>query len=162
MEIVDRAVDKLMGKKPDVPPAPDPMFEEPEDKKNHISEVMRKMVQMRWDQVKQDREDWIRPFHDLRIEKSLEYLTDLQRIWEEGSRIINERMGNERNIRCSGPRCGKELSGLKPNGMPKWLAKKDFKDPEKPGIIRSLYFCSELCNNQWVHDQQGGGGTDGR
>lgn len=133
-----------------------------EEKEKHISEVRRKAVEARWQQVKDDREDWMRPFHDLRIEKSLEYLTDLQRIWEEGSRIINERMGNEKNIKCSGPTCGKDLTGLRPNGMVKWIAKKDMKDEKHPGVIRSLYFCSELCNNAWVKKMNGAGGTDGR
>lgn len=133
-----------------------------EEKEKHISEVRRKAIEARWQQVKDDREDWMRPFHDLRIDKSLEYLTDLQRIWEEGSRIINERLGNEKNIKCSGPRCGKDLTGLKPNGMVKWLAKKDMKDEKHPGVIRSLYFCSEICNNEYVRKMNGAGGTDGR
>lgn len=126
-----------------------------EEKEKHISEVRRKAVEMRWTQVKEDREDWIRPFHDLRIEKSLEYLTDLQHIWEEGSRIINERLGNEKNIKCSGPHCGKNLTGLRENGMVKWVAKKDMKDPDHPGVIKSLYFCSEICNNEWTKKQLG-------
>jgi hypothetical protein len=133
-----------------------------EEKKESISEVKRKAVEARWQQVKDDRENWMRPFHDLRIEKALEYLTDLQRIWEEGSRILNERMGAEKNIKCSGPHCGKKLDGVRPNGMPLWVAKKDMKVPDKPGIIQSLYFCSELCNNEWVRKQQGAGGTDGK
>jgi hypothetical protein len=161
MGVLQDIKDKVSGKETIVEVVEPSIFEEPE-KKDHISEVRRKAVQMRWEQVKQDREDWIRPFHDLRIEKSLEYLTDLQRIWEEGSRIINDRLGNEKDIKCSGPHCGKDLTGLKGNGMPKWIAKKDYKDIHKPGIIRSLYFCSEQCNNQWVHDQNGGGGTDGK
>lgn len=133
-----------------------------ESSDKHISEVRRKAVEARWTQVQEDRENWIRPFHDLKIEKALEYLTDLQRIWEEGARIINERMGDDKNIKCSGPHCGKNLSGIKPNGMPKWLAKKDFRDEKHPGVIKSLYFCSELCNNEWVRKQQGAGGTDGK
>jgi hypothetical protein len=132
------------------------------EKKEHISEVRKKAVEARWQQVKDDRENWMRPFHDLRIDKALEYLTDLQRIWEEGARIINERMGNNKHIKCSGPRCGKDLSGVRANGMPPWLAKKDFKDDKHPGVIKSLYFCSEQCNNEWVRKQQGGGGTDGK
>lgn len=133
-----------------------------EEKEKHISEVRRKAIEARWQQVKDDREDWMRPFHDLRIEKALEYLTDLQRIWEEGSRIINDRLGNEKNIKCSGPHCGKDVTGLKPNGMVKWVAKKDMKDEKRPGVIRSLYFCSELCHNEWVRKMNGAGGTDGR
>jgi hypothetical protein len=164
MEIIDRMTDKLTGKTHvhEPPPVVESIFEESEDKKDHISRVRREAVQMRWTQVKEDREQWTRPFHDLRIDKALEYLTDLQRIWEEGARIINDRMGNDKNIRCSGPKCGKDMSGLKPNGLPKWIAKKDFKDPDKPGLIRSLYFCSELCHNEWVRGQQGSGGTDGK
>jgi hypothetical protein len=139
----------------------EPVVEAPE-KEKHISEVRKKAVELRWQQVKEDRENWMRPFHDLRIDKALEYLTDLQRIWEEGARVINERMGDDKNIKCSGPHCGKNLSGIRPNGMPKWIAKKDFNDVKHPGVIKSIYFCSELCNNTWVHDQQGAGGTDGK
>lgn len=134
-----------------------------EAKTDHISEVRRKAVQIRWEQVKQDREDWIRPFHDLRIEKSLEYLTDLQRIWEEGSHIINERINNQKNIRCE--HCKKDVSGKRPNDMPWWVKTMYIKDEQRPGLGRSIFFCSELCANQWVHDkQQGSGamGTDGR
>lgn len=132
------------------------------EKKEHISEVRRKAVQLRWQQVKEDREDWIRPFNDLQIDKALEYHHDLQQIWEEGARILNDRIGNQKHIKCSGPRCGKKLDGVRPNGMPLWVAKKDMKDPKRPGLVLSLYFCSELCNNEWVHKQQGGGGTDGK
>jgi hypothetical protein len=130
-----------------------------EEKEKHISEVRRKAVEARWDQVKDDRDNWMRPFHDLRIDRALEYLTDLQRIWEEGSRIINDRLGNEKNIKCSGPHCGKNLTGLRENGMVKWIAKRDFKDPQRPGIIRSTYFCSELCLNEHIKSQGGGAGT---
>jgi hypothetical protein len=129
------------------------------EKEKHISEVRRKAVQIRWDQVKQDREDWIRPFHDLRIDRALEYHHDLQNIWEEGARILNERIGNEKHIKCSGPTCGKNLSGLKPNGMPKWIAKRDYNDIHHPGVIKSIYFCSELCANEYTKKQGGGAGT---
>ena len=138
------------------------MPEAAEKKEEHVSEVRRKAVQARWSQVREDRDEWIRPFHDLRIEKSLEYLDDLQKIWEEGSRIITQRIGSQKDIKCGGPKCGKDLTGIRPNGMPKWVAKKDFNDQAHPGVIQSLYFCSELCNNEWVRKQQGGGGTDGR
>lgn len=163
MEIIDRMSDKITGKNHTPEPVKESIFEpEVEQKKDHISEVRRKAVEMRWTQVKEDREQWTRPFHDLRIEKALEYHHDLQEIWEEGARIINERIGNQKDVKCAGPSCGKDLTGLRPNGMPKWCAKKDFKDREYPDIIRSIYFCSELCHNQWVHSMQGGGGTDGR
>ena len=138
------------------------VVEEKSTTKESLSVIRRKAVQMRWLQVEEDREDWIRPFHDLRIDKALEYHDRLQKIWEEGARIINERQGSGKNIKCSGPHCGKNLSGLKANGMVPWVSKKDFKDLKRPGIMISLYFCSEECNNLWVRKQQGGGGTDGK
>lgn len=127
-----------------------------------LSAVRREAVQKRWEAVREDRAQFVAPFRELPVADALTYLETLRKICEEGGYILNERIGSDKRIKCSGPRCGKDLSGNRPNGMPKWVAKKDFHDKVHPEIIRSLYFCSELCNNEWVHKQQGASGTDGR
>lgn len=120
----------------------------------------RQSVMVRWESVKQEREEWLVPFHKLSIERAMTYLEDLRDVCELAGGIMNERISKDpANMRCAGPRCGKDLSGLRPNGLPKWIAKKDLRDKNHPEIIRSLYFCSELCNNEWVRKTQGAGGT---
>ena len=121
-----------------------------------------KAVRTRWDAVKEDRAQFISPFHSLPVADALSYLESLRKICEEGGHILNDRIGADKNIKCAGPRCGKDLSGLRPNGMPPWVAKKDFHDKQNPEIIRSLYFCSEQCNNEWVRKHMGSMGGDGR
>jgi len=120
-------------------------------------------AKQRWESVKEDRELWMSPFYLQSIEKAMVYLEDLRKIVEEGARILNDRIGKDASrMRCAGPRCGKDLSGTRPNGMPLSIAKKDLRDKNHPEIIRSLFFCCELCNNQWARIQGGGMGGDGR
>jgi hypothetical protein len=131
--------------------------------KRHISKVRTEAALVRWESVKQEQEEWLKPFRELSIERAMAYLEDVRKICEQAGHILNARIsGDKTKIKCSGPKCGKDLSGTNPSGRPMWIAKKDFRDPNHPEIIRSLYFCSELHHNQWVHAQQGGGGTDGR
>lgn len=115
----------------------------------------------RWESVKEDRELWMSPFYLQSIEKAMAYLEDLRKIVEEAGHIMNDRIGKDKaRMRCAGPHCGKDLSGLRPNNMPMWIAKKDLRDRDHPEIIRSLYFCSELCNNTWARLHMGAmGGT---
>lgn len=115
----------------------------------------------RWESVKKDRELWMSPFYVNSIENAMAYLEDLRKITEEGGHILNDRIGKDKSrMRCAGPHCGKDLSGTRPNGMPMWIAKKDLRDKDHPEIIRSLFFCSELCNNSWVRLHMGAmGGT---
>lgn len=123
----------------------------------------RERVMVRWESVREERDKWLEPFYKLPIERALAYLEDLRKICEIAGGVLNERIGNDpQRMRCAGPRCGKDLSGLLPNGRPRWIAKKDMRDKEHPEIIRSLFFCSELCNNSWVRATQGAGGTTGQ
>jgi hypothetical protein len=131
--------------------------------KRHISKVRTEAILARWESVKKETEEWLKPFYDLPIERAMFYLEDLRKICEQAGHIMNERIsGDKARMKCSGPRCGKNLEGTNPSGRPKWLAKKDLRDKDHPEIIRSLYFCSELCNNQWTRAQQGAMGGDGR
>jgi hypothetical protein len=131
--------------------------------KRHISKVRTEAILVRWESVRKEVEEWLKPFYDLPIERAMFYLEDLRKICEQAGHVMNERIsGDKARMKCAGPRCGKNLEGTNPSGRPKWLAKKDLRDAKNPEIIRSLYFCSEICHNQWVHAQQGAGGTDGR
>lgn len=115
----------------------------------------------RWEAVREEEESFIEPFRTLPLNKALVYLDDLRDITEQGGKILNQRIGDDKNkMRCSGPHCGKDLSGTRPNGMPLWIAKKDVRDEKSPELIFSLYFCSELCHNQFVRKHNGAmGGT---
>lgn len=136
----------------------------PEKKPNGKTPVehARQAVLQRWESVQQEQEAWLKPFHELEIERAMRYLEDLRVITSKAGEIMNRRINEGKNIKCSGPRCGKDLTGLKSNGLPKWISKKDFKDVKNPEIWHCLYFCSEICNNEWVRSQMGGGGTDGK
>lgn len=120
----------------------------------------RERVMVRWESVRAERDAWLQPFYKLPLERAMAYLEDIRKIAEQAGYILNERIGNDPNkVRCAGPRCGKDLSGLQPNGRPKWIAKKDFRDKTHPEIIHSVYFCCELHHNEWVKNTQGAGGT---
>jgi hypothetical protein len=120
-------------------------------------------AKQRWESVKEDRELWMSPFYANSIEKAMAYLEDLRKIVEEGGHILNDRIGKDKSrMRCAGPTCGKDLSAMRPNGMPMWIAKKDLRDKDHPEIIRSLFFCSALCEQTWVRRAGGAMGGDGR
>jgi len=136
---------------------------EPERRPLPPSEHARKAVLARWESVKEEREEWLRPFYQLPINSAMAYLEDLRKICEDASRIMNQRIGdNKLAMRCAGPHCGIDLSGTNPNGRPKWIAKKDVRDPNHPEIIHSLYFCCELHHNEYVRMSQGSMGTTGQ
>lgn len=133
-----------------------------------LSQKKRDAVGVRWAAVREERQRWIDPFHDLTIAAALDYLKDLQSIWEEGGAIINERINSDKHIKCSGPKCGRMLDGLRPNGMPKWVAKMDLKDERNPtgkdGKPRTVphYFCSELCYNAFMRRAGGALGNESK
>jgi len=126
-----------------------------------ISTIRSKAALSRWDAVREEEESFLEPFRSLPLNRALSYLEDLRAITEQGGHIINQRIGDDKNkMRCAGPRCGKDLSGLRPNGMPLWIAKKDIKDKNIPELIFSLYFCSPQCENAYVRQHNGAmGGT---
>src|SRR5438445_2685174 len=124
--------------------------------------ICRKAAMTRWESVKEERKKWILPFKTLPIHTAMTYLEDLRKICEEAGHIMNERLNDTRHpIRCAGPHCGKDLTGVQPSGKPKWVAKKDFKDKNHPEIFHSLYFCCELHVNEWTRAQGGGAGGTG-
>jgi hypothetical protein len=127
-----------------------------------IAGIRRKAVLTRWESVKAEQEKWIRPFQEQPIEVAMRYLEDLRTICERGGNIMNARINDNNSIKCSGPRCGHDLTGLKPNGMPKWIKKMDYKDKRHPEIFHSMYFCSELCANEFTRASMGASGTDGK
>lgn len=126
-----------------------------------ISTIRREAILSRWEAVRQEEDSFIEPFKTLPINQAMGYLERLRDITAEGGKILNQRIGNDKNkMRCSGPTCGKDLSGTRPNGMPLWIAKKDFRDDKIPELILSLYFCSESCHNMFARKHQGAmGGT---
>lgn len=121
----------------------------------HLSQIRHNAVMSRWESVQKEKEQWMIPFHKLDVERALRYLEDLRIICAEAGAIINERLNSGVKIKCSGPHCGNDLTGLKNNGMPKWIAKKDYKDKNNPEITRSLYFCSPLCDQEFIRAQMG-------
>jgi hypothetical protein len=132
-------------------------------RQRRLSKIRQDAAISRWDSVRAEKENWLSPFRELTIERAMAYLEDLRKICEDAGHILNDRINNPKSpMKCAGPRCGKDLSGTNPSGRPKWIAKKDFRDEKHPEIIRSLYFCSELCNNGWARARQGAGGGDGR
>lgn len=135
----------------------------PSVKKKSVSQIRQAAVLSRWDSVAQDREKWLEPFYKLPIDRAMSYLEDLRKVTESAGKIMNERINRPGSpLKCAGPRCGKDVSGTRPNGMPKWIGKKDFRDKHHPEIIHSLYFCSELCNNAWSRAHLGALGGDGK
>jgi hypothetical protein len=113
--------------------------------------------------VRDERANWIRPFAELSIDRAMAYLEDLRKICEDAGHILNERINRVGSpVKCAGPRCGKDLSGTNPNGRPKWMAKKDYRDQKHTEIMHSLYFCSDTCSNSWARAQGGSHGGDGR
>jgi hypothetical protein len=123
--------------------------------KAHISQIRHDAVMSRWESVQKEKEMWMLPFHKLDVERALRYLEDLRIVCAEAGAILNERINAGTKIKCSGPNCGKDLTGLKPNGLPKWIAKKDFKDLKNPEIFHCLYFCSSLCDQEFIRSQVG-------
>jgi hypothetical protein len=131
--------------------------------KRHISKVRTEAILARWESVRQEQQEWLKPFRELTIERAMAYLEDIRKICEQAGHILNDRIsGDKARLKCSGPRCGKLLDGLNPNGRPKWIKKMDMRDKNNPEIIRSIYFCTELCANEWTRKQQGSMGGDGR
>jgi hypothetical protein len=131
--------------------------------KRHISKVRQEAALVRWQSVKEEREQWLKPFRELPIDRAMPYLEDLRKICEDGGHIMNERINHPSSpVKCAGPRCGKNLEGTNPSGRPKWIKTMYIKDPKNPEIGRSIYFCSELCANGWARARQGAMGTDGR
>ena len=123
--------------------------------KHNISQVRHDAAMSRWESVQKEKEVWIIPFRKLDVERALRYLEDLRIICAEAGTILNERLNAGTKIMCAGPKCKNDLTGLKSNGMPKWIAKKDFKDRNNPEITRALYFCSPLCDQEFIRSQMG-------
>lgn len=133
-----------------------------------LSDKRRAAVGARWAAVREERDRWITPFHDLKLDAALAYLEDLRNIVEEGGNIINERINGDKRCKCSGPKCGKDLTGLRPNGMPRWVSKMDLRDPRNPigkdGRIHTVpyYFCSEQCYNMFMRNAGGALGNESK
>lgn len=127
-----------------------------------LSEIRRAAIRARWDSVREEHDKWLLPFSDLKIDRALQYLDDLRRICADGSAILNERINSEKGIKCAGPKCGKSVEGLRPNGMPKWVSTIVVKDVGNPSIQRRFYFCSEICWNLYARDEGGHAGNDSR
>lgn len=131
--------------------------------KRHISKVRTEAAMVRWESVRTEQEQWLKPFRELTIERAMAYLEDIRKICEQAGHILNDRISQDKTkIKCASKKCGKDLNGLTPSGRPKWMAKKDFRDKNHPEIIRSLYFCNDTCNNDWLRAQNGAAGGDGR
>ena len=131
--------------------------------KSRISKVRQEAALVRWDSVREQREQWLKPFRELPLDRAMPYLEDLRKICEDGGHILNERINHPSSpVKCAGPRCGKDLSGTNPSGRPKWIKTMYIKDAKNPEIGRSIYFCSEICSNAWARARQGSMGGDGR
>lgn len=139
-----------------------------EPKPNGRAEAARTAANARWQAVKDDRAQFVEPFHSLPIDGALSYLTDLRAIVEEGGNIVNHRINSDKHIKCAGPRCGKSLEGDGPNGRPKWVSKIDVRDHNNPAgadrkeHFRSFYFCSELHYNEFMRLHGGAMGAESK
>jgi hypothetical protein len=117
----------------------------------------------RWESVKEEKKHWLKPFHELPIERAMAYLEDLRKICEDAGHIMNERINHSDSpIKCSGPHCGVDLTGVRPNGRPKWMGQKVLPDKNNPEIKHILYFCSDTCDNAFSRASQGSLGTTGQ
>ena len=130
-------------------------------KKKTLSQVRQAAVLSRWDSVKQEKEKWLEPFHKLPLERALVYLDDLRKVIEAAGLIMNQRINDPKNITVCEV-CKKDVSGTLPSGQVKWIAIKYIKNERNPSLGRNIYFCTELCNNQWVHKHLGALGGDGK
>jgi hypothetical protein len=111
-------------------------------------------LKARYDSVREEREEWMKPFYSLPVDRAMAYLEDLRKICESAGTIMNERISKDtRNMLCACG-CGKDLSGLKPNGLPKWCKKMDLKDKKHPEIWHSLYFAEAICVEKYTRYQQ--------
>lgn len=126
------------------------------------SAAARNAIRARWESVREERERWILPFSELKTERALQYLEDLRSIVQTGAEILNDRINGQKGIRCAGPKCGKDVSGLTPSGRPKWIAQKVLRDAKNPNLMRAIYFCSEICCNKWVRETDGAGGSESK
>ena len=127
-----------------------------------ISGVKPERSRDRWESIRKEEEQWLRPFRELEVQVALRYLEDLRMVCEKAGNILNARINDNSNIKCAGPRCGHDLTGTRPNGMPKWIAKMDFKDKTNPEIFHCLYFCSELCKNEYTRKNMNNAVSDGK
>jgi hypothetical protein len=136
----------------------------------HLSEVRRAVSLSYWESVKEERQKWLQPFKELPLDRAQAYLEDLRKVCEQAAYILNERIGSDVALQvCGGPHCrsgvgGKRanLSGLTPNGRPKWIAKFDYRDRKDPAIMRAVYFCSSICQQEYARKHNGSLGGDGR
>jgi ribosomal protein L34E len=140
---------------------PEPVVEIKKRIPRKIRKMKQQAVRVRWDAVKEQHEEFLEPFYKWSIDKAMEHLEVIRKFTEEAATVMNDRISKDpRKEKCA--ICGKDLSGTQPNGRPKWIAKKDFKDKNHPEITHSFYYCSELHHNQWVAKQGGWAGNDGR
>ena len=114
--------------------------------KAHLSQIRHDAVMSRWESVREEREMWMLPFRKLEIERALRYLEDLRSICTEAGVILNERINAGTKIICAGPHCKNDLTGNRPNGMPKWIAKVDSKDINNPEISVNSWSSRSLCS----------------
>lgn len=128
--------------------------------RSKLSETRRAAIRARWESVREEHDRWLLPFTDLKIDRALQYLEDLRRICEDGSSIINERINGQRGIKCEW--CKKSVEGLRPSGMPKWIATMVVRTTKDPTIQRRIYFDSEDCHNRYVRREGGHSGNDAK
>jgi hypothetical protein len=147
---------------PDVPPAAAESIIADNKGKRSRSDSARAAVEARWTAVREAREQWIAPFASLDIERALTYLDDLRKIQEEGARIIQERLCGDKNNKCEWRKCHKSVAGLNPSGMPRYISSFPVRDIPNSNIQRRIYFCSELCLNQWNREGGGARGSESK
>lgn len=137
----------------------------PETQEKEKSELKRAATMARWDSVEDERDLWIRPFRELPPERALRYLETLRSVCEEGGKIVNTRINDDKKPKhCAWRKCKKLIVDRQvgPNTtVPGWIAQVVEKDKRHPEIHRSLFFCSELCKNQWTREGDGARGSTG-
>ena len=145
-------------------PKTKPIATQVEPERESESSHMRRVVRARWDAVRSAHASYMAPFHDESIEDAMRYLEELRKVCEEGARIMNDRINDEKNPKmCSGPGCKKSCEDRvdgRGQKHPGYVSVKYVKDPNQPGIGRNLFFCSELCDNKFARQHNGAmGGT---
>ena len=121
-------------------------------------------VNKRWESVKANREEWLKPFRELPVPDALAYLEDLRRICQDAGAIINERI-NDSSLHKECAFCKKSCDDRQlANGqtMPSYASVKSFKRKNNPEIWDTFYFCSAACDNGWVRKHGGQYGGTGQ
>lgn len=157
-------------REPEIPPEIPKPPSVPLPQMKSLSEVRRDAALSRWDSVKQEKENWLKPFRELEVSRALSYLEDLRKITEEAGKIINSRMSESKSrqvcvnvlFKLRVATCRKDVSDRQGHGgmlVPGYVWRGVYRDENNPDIMHEYYACSAECQNAFM--RKGGGGMGG-